>query len=71
MIWLFFVIALAVALIACGSYMLYSAITGRGIPKPEDNALLQTRVQYKLRGVIGVAFVILGVMIFIGIIQAF
>ena len=64
-------IALAVALIACGSYMLYSAITGRGIPKPEDKALLITLVQYKLRGVIGVAFIIFGIMLFISIIQAF
>jgi hypothetical protein len=51
--------------------MLYSAITGKGIPDPGPNSLLQFRVQFKLRGLIGAAFVFLGVLIAAGIFKLF
>jgi hypothetical protein len=64
-------IIIALSLISCGGYMLYSAITGKGIPDPGPNSLLQFRVQYKLRGLIGVVFIFIGALIFAGIYKMF
>ncbi len=71
MIWTLLVVAIAVGFIACGCYMTYSAISGKGIPHPGSNALLQIKAQYKLRGIIGVAFILLGIMIIYGIYESF
>ncbi|CAB1064810.1 hypothetical protein D1BOALGB6SA_9607 [Olavius sp. associated proteobacterium Delta 1] len=43
--------------------MLYSAITGKGIPEPDPNSLWQIKVQFKLRGVVGLGFTIFGVVV--------
>lgn len=52
MFWFWFAILLLISFtfIGCGIYMLYSAITGKGIPHPGENALSQFKIQYHLRG---------------------
>ena len=67
MIWLIIVFAIAIGFISCGCYMVYASISGKGIPEPGDDALFQVKLQYKFRGIIGIAFVIIGAMIFYGI----
>jgi len=67
MIWTLLVVAIGVGFIACGGCMAYSAISGKGITQPGSNALLQIKAQYKLRGIIGIAFILLGIMIIYGI----
>ena len=47
-----------IALIGVGSYMVYSALSGKGVPQPDKDALFQTKFGYKLRGLIGL-FIIL------------
>ena len=51
--------------------MVYSAVAGKGITSPEPDALLQLRIQYKLRGLIGVVFIVIGCLIFAGIFKAY
>ena len=71
MIGLVISIAVVVGFIACGCYMTYSAITGKGIPHPGKNALFQLKVQYYLRGLIGVAFIIIGIVLTISIYNSY
>ena len=49
--------------------MLYSAITGKGIPHPGENALSQFKIQYHLRGVIGAGFLAGGIFFLFAIIK--
>jgi hypothetical protein len=66
MIWIVLVEAIAIGFIACGGYMVFSLIKVQTIPYPEDDALFQVKVQYKMRGVIGIAFILLGFFIIYG-----
>jgi len=59
--------AVVFGFIAVGALMIYSSITGKGITPPEPNALLQIRLQYKLRGLIGVGFIATGIVVLIAI----
>lgn len=56
---------------AVGLFMIYSAITGKGISRPEDSATWDIRVQYFLRGFIGFAFTIFGLYMLYSIINEF
>ena len=71
MFWFWFAILLLISfsIIGCGIYMLYSAITGKGIPHPGENALNQFKIQYHLRGVIGAGFLAGGFMILAAIVK--
>lgn len=71
MIWMFIGIAVTLAIIACGCYMVYSAFTEKGIPDPGKDALLQVRIQYKLRGIIGGVIILIGIMFAYRIIDSF
>ena len=53
-----FLILLAFPVI--GIFMIYSAITGKGIEPPGEDELLQIRAQYHLRGIIGFGLLIVG-----------
>lgn len=57
---------LSLSLASVGGYMLYSAITGRGVAPPDENASVFTHAQYKVRGIIGLAFFIFGMMMLWG-----
>ncbi len=64
MIWIGY-IALSILLLALpviGGFMIYSALTGKGLEDPGKNTLFQMRAQYKLRGLIGLGFVIGGIL---------
>ena len=52
-----------------GIYMLYSAVTGKGIQEPDENALWQIKVQFKLRGVVGLGFMIFGIVALFNLIK--
>jgi hypothetical protein len=71
MIFLILVVIIAIAFIAYGGFMVYAAISGKGITPPEPDALFQLRIQYKLRGLIGVVFIFIGCLIFAGIFNAY
>jgi len=57
-----------VSIFAIGCFLIYSAFSGKGIKEPDQNALFQLHAQYKLRGFIGIGFVIGGVLFFVEII---
>jgi len=67
MVFLILIVIIAIAFMVSGSILLYSVFSKKIITPPEPNALFQLRVQYKLRGVIGIAFIIIGLMMFYGI----
>jgi len=71
MSFLILLVIIAIAFMACGGFMVYSAISGKGITPPEPDALFQLRTQYKLRGLIGVVFIVVGGLIFAGIFKAY
>ena len=71
MSFLILLVIIGITFMACGSFMLYSAILGKGITPPEPDTLLQLRTQYKLRGLIGVIFIVLGSLIFAGIFKTY
>jgi hypothetical protein len=48
--------------ITVGAYLMYSAITGRGLEKPERGARLVVRLWYALRGFFGLVFLVTGVL---------
>jgi len=50
--------------------MLYSAVTGKGIQELGENALWQTKVQFKLRGVVGLGFTVFGIVALLNLIKA-
>jgi hypothetical protein len=50
--------------------MIYSAISGKGITHPGKDALLQLKIQYHLRGIIGVGMLIGGLIILYGTISS-
>jgi len=64
MIWLGY-IAFSILLMAfpvIGVFMIYSALTGKGIEEPGKDALSQMQAQFKLRGLIGLGFFIGGIL---------
>jgi hypothetical protein len=64
MFWLGY-IAISILLLAfpvIGAFMIYSALTGKGIEDPGKEALFQIHAQFKLRGLIGVGFFIGGIL---------
>ena len=71
MYWYWFVVIfIAVSgLLSIGIYMVYSATTGKGIPEPESNHLWQFKVQYKLRGLVGIGFMIFGAVVLVFLIR--
>jgi hypothetical protein len=58
MYWLILVISLfpLLGFIVLGIFLLYSAVTGRGVTPPEPEAPFVVHLRYKLRGVIGLVF---------------
>ncbi len=60
MYWYWFIFAVVALTTFCiiGIYLLYSAITGKGITPTDDNSSWQIKLQYKLRGPIGFGFTI-------------
>ncbi|MDY6790845.1 MAG: hypothetical protein SWH54_06205 [Thermodesulfobacteriota bacterium] len=58
-----------IGIFAIGCFLIYSAFSGKGITEPDQNAFFQLHAQYKLRGLIGVGFVIGSVLFFIEIIR--
>ncbi len=71
MFWYWFAILLIVSslFIGVGVYMIYSAFSGKGIPHPGEDAMLQTKIQYRLRGLIGVGMLIAGLLLLYGIVN--
>ena len=62
MIWLGYIVItiLLLSFPVIGIFMIYSAITGKGIEDPGEDSLFQLRAQYKLRGLVGLGFLIGG-----------
>ena len=48
---------------AIGIFLIYSALTGKGIEEPEKDSCFNLHAQYKLRGLTGVGFLIAGILI--------
>jgi len=46
-----------VTLIGIGGYMVYSALSGKGVPAPDKRALFQIQFGYKVRGFIGLLII--------------
>jgi hypothetical protein len=64
--WVMGVFALFVIVIwtGIGLLMIYSAITGKGLRKPEKDSPSGFVVQYQLRGIIGLGFTLSGLYAF-------
>jgi hypothetical protein len=58
MYWLILVISVfpLLGFIVLGIYLLYSAVSGRGMTPPEPEAPFVLHLRYKLRGIIGLVF---------------
>ncbi len=58
MYWLILVISLfpLLGFIILGIFLLYSAVSGRGMAAPEPEAPFVVHLRYKLRGLIGLVF---------------
>ena len=71
--WLWFmIVAVAAILFGCaGAYMMYSAITGKGIPEPDRRKAFGRRIQFKARGLIGFVFFIVGRWNLLGLTSSF
>ena len=67
--WLILIFVLFLAWFAIGIYMIYSAISGKGIPRPDEKSLWQIKTQYRLRGLIGLAFAVASGTGIFGLIQ--
>ena len=65
------IIIVALVFIICGGYLIYSAISGKGLSKPPPESFFQFRAQYKFRGLIGTVFVFIGLLIFSGILKIY
>ncbi len=50
--------------------MIYSAISGKGITHPGKDAMLQLKIQYHLRGIIGAGMVLGGLIILYGTVSS-
>jgi len=61
--WFSFAFIAVAGFLWVGIYMLYSAITGKGIPEPDPDSLWQIKVQFKLRGLVGLGFTIFGIAV--------
>ncbi len=57
-----------ISIFAIGCFLIYSAFSGKGVKEPDQKALFKLHAQYKLRGLIGIGFVVGGVLFFIEII---
>ena len=55
-----FAVLVIVAWTSAGIFMLYSALTGKGITKPGKDSPYDERVQYHLRGLVGLTLIISG-----------
>jgi len=62
---------IALTLIGIGIYLIYSAVTGRGVPNPGENSLKQMQIGFKLREVLGIPAIIFVMIIMWGVIQGF
>ena len=58
-----------ICIFAIGCFLIYSAISGKGISVPDQKAPFLFHAQYKVRGLIGVGFLIGGVLFFSEIIK--
>jgi hypothetical protein len=58
MYWLILVISVfpLLGFIVLGIFLLYSAVSGRGMAPPEPEAPFVLHLRYKLRGIIGLVF---------------
>ncbi|CAB1069568.1 hypothetical protein D1AOALGA4SA_688 [Olavius algarvensis Delta 1 endosymbiont] len=68
--WFSFSFIAVAGFLLTGIYMLYSAVTGKGIQELGENALWQTKVQFKLRGVVGLGFTVFGIVALLNLIKA-
>ena len=59
---IFFTVVIT-AWIGAGVFMIYSAITGKGIKEPDKSEPGGIYFQYKIRGLIGAVFLISGIYI--------
>ena len=67
--WFSFAFIAVAGFLLVGIYMLYSAITGKGIPEPDPNSLWQIKAQFKLRGLVGFGFTIFGIVVLFNLIK--
>jgi uncharacterized membrane protein YkgB len=65
------IIISSLAFISYGIFLVYSAISGKGLSKPPPESLFQFRVQYKFRGLIGAVFIFVGILILVGILKSY
>lgn len=61
----------ALAMVVVGIVMVRSAVTGRGIEPPGEDAPASSRFHFSLRGLIGGGFVLGGLSILGGIVASF
>ena len=61
--WFVILVLISTSFIAIGIFMIYSAITRKGIPHPGEKALLQFKTQHRMRGLIGTGMLIVGLII--------
>lgn len=62
-------IIIGVSFLAIGIYLIYSSISGKGVPTPEENSLKQIKVGFKLRGFLGIPAVVIGLFLLWGAIK--
>lgn len=74
MYWLILIFSIfpLLAFFVSGIFLLYSAITGKGMTPPEPDAAFTIRVRYKLRGLFGLLFTVVSAysilkMVFLGL----
>ncbi len=60
-----------VCFIGIGCFLFYSAISKKGITKPDKDAPFQLYTQFRLRGLIGVGLIFFGLLTFIEFVKEF
>lgn len=58
-----------ISIFVIGCFLIYSAIFGKGVSEPDKNASFHLYAQYKVRGLIGVGFLIGGILFSLEIIR--
>jgi hypothetical protein len=58
MYWLILVFSIfpLIGFFVLGIFLLYSALTGKGMTPPQPDAVFVLRLQYRLRGLVGLVF---------------
>jgi hypothetical protein len=63
MIFFYLIIIIGIATAGFGVYMIYSSITGKGIPHPGEHSHLSIKLQYRIRGFTGLALLAVSALI--------